>query len=153
MAHQSNKKYFYKITYLRLESCSNLTQLVQRLSISLVISLVFSQLTCISCLCRRSFSRKGIRHRSDGGTGSSLSLITSLISAGLAVQGLRPVSAWMLARLMPVVEDLSRPAMLATRETSSLRLFRRERKKFAYLPINLARIDKWPADSRLDTKY
>ena len=64
-SHQSNKKVFNKITYLRLESCFNLILLVQKLLMNLMISLVFSELTSISCLCLRSFSRKGILHRSD----------------------------------------------------------------------------------------
>ena len=86
---------------------------------SLLMSLVSSQLTSRACLCDKSFCSRGILHISLSGTGSSLSHKACLIAVDLVLQGLSPVLAWMWVRLMPVVEDLSLPAMLATSATPS----------------------------------
>ena len=126
---------------------------MHRLSMSLVSSFVSSQLTSSTCLCNRSFWKKGTLHISLGGMVSSLSLCSCIIAYDFVFQGLSPISAWMCARLIHVVEDLSLPAMLATSATSSHSLFKRERKKLMYRPSIFVRVDMCPADSKFGTKY
>ena len=118
-----------------------------------LMALVLRQPTSISFRWLSSFVSSGILHKSAIGVVGSLSSSACLIARGLAEKGLRPVSFWIFIRLIPVVEDLSLLATLATRATSLLRLFNKERKKLTYQTRILVRMDEKPEDSRFETKY
>ena len=75
------------------------------------------------------------------GTVTSLSSRALEMTDGLVFHGLRPVSCWIMDRLMPVVEDLSLAASLATSAPSELLLFSNERKKLTYLANSVVRMD------------